>query len=441
MSHLPGKVVKYLSEYSLSNWKLETAVTSNIDSVIVVPAISEYQNILLLLKSLSKNESRYFHSTLIIFVINNTVSSSEDVKEDNRKSIELIQSLMFRKQKNKFEKKIISSGLQLGLVDASSKGNEFPEKEAGVGLARKAGMDLALSVFDYSTKRKKLIISLDADCTVQHNYLTNVIDNYYERNFRAAVIKLEHNIAEKETEAAIICYEIFLRYYVMGLKLANSPFAFQTVGSTMVFDYEVYIKVEGMNKRKAAEDFYFLEKIAKRFKIEEIKSTTVYPSSRASWRVPFGTGQRVKRFLSKVQNEYLLYDPESFIILKDWIDTFNNPEILSSKEYLNIAKNIHPALYQFLLTNKFENSWNKILRHSGSASQLNKQKIYWFDGFRTLKLIHFLRDKAFPLVNMFDALDNILAYFNYSPGIKREGNDIPAKEDQIIYLNILRALT
>ena len=52
-----------------------------------------------------------------------------------------------------------------------------------------------------------------------------------------------------------------------------------------------------------------------------------------------------------------------------------------------------------------------------------------------------MRDKAFPLINMFDALDSILSYFNYSPGVKRNNDEVPKKDEQIIYLNILRKLT
>ncbi len=101
----------------------------------------------------------------------------------------------------------------------------------------------------------------------------------------------------------------------------------------MICSYDSYIKTEGMNKRKAAEDFYFLEKLAKNFPITKIESATVYPSGRSSWRVPFGTGQRVTRFLAKGQNEYLLYSTESFRILKLWLNELtiqlSNPRRIS----------------------------------------------------------------------------------------------------------------
>ncbi|MGB8317580.1 MAG: hypothetical protein WCE54_05620 [Ignavibacteriaceae bacterium] len=441
MSNLPEKVSKYLLKYASPDWNLEYNKTFRINNVVVIPAISEYLNIIKLLNSLLENDNKYFSSTLIIFVINNTAQSGNDIKKNNAESIDQIRDVIYRSPGTAFTKKIISSGINLGLINAAKKGYELPEKDAGAGLARKIGMDLALTVFDYQSPDKKIIISLDADCSVKNNYLSSIIDQFNKNKLSAAVIKMEHIVEEKKTEAAIICYEIYIRYYILGLKLADSNYAFHTVGSAMAFDYETYISAGGMNKRKAGEDFYFLEKIAKRTKIEKIYSTAVNPSSRISWRVPFGTGPRIKRFISHAQDEYFLYDPESFIILKKWLQEFKKPVVISSQEYLKTAENIHPDLYQFLVLNNFENSWDKILNNSKSLSQLEKQKLYWFDGFRTLKLIHYLRDNSFPLIDMFDALDYILSYFDFNPGIKRSSGITPQITEQNNYLNILRKLT
>ena len=47
----------------------------------------------------------------------------------------------------------------------------MPHKIGGVGLARKIGMDEALKIFNYNSTSKKILICLDADCTVASNYL------------------------------------------------------------------------------------------------------------------------------------------------------------------------------------------------------------------------------------------------------------------------------
>jgi len=447
MLHIPTEY--YLSKNASPYWKIEPAVMNKFKTAVIIPAICEYNNIRRLLNSLSENEKDYFDSSLFIFVINNHPSSSVEVKYDNKKSIELILDIIRKDNllSDELVKKIILSGINISLIDASTTGNELPEKEAGVGLARKIGMDLALTVLDYGTPGKKILICLDADCVVENKYLNEIVNSFNNKNLHAAVISYEHEICGTESEA-IISYEIFLRYYELGLRFAGSPFAFHAIGSTIVCDYENYIKIGGMNKRKAGEDFYFLEKLAKVTSIERIKSTTVFPSSRGSWRVPFGTGQRINRFLSKTKDEYLLYDPETLLITKKWLEVFLPDENYETKLLINLAGSIDVKLKDFLLNHDFESDWDKILANSKSKQQIKKQKLNWFDGFKTMKLIHYLRDNGFPVINMFDALDKFIVMYDYnfqteaeSIRKERKNQPVPSLEIQRKYLNLLRTIS
>jgi hypothetical protein len=438
MNNIPLNVKKYLDKYGFNKWQIEPNQKITYNAVIVIPAICELDNILTLLNSLADNHDEYFKSALVLFVINNNQDSSKEIKTNNNKTIELLKNIINKKNNDELIRKIIFSGLQIAFVDASTEGKELPAKDAGVGLARKIGMDIALTILDYDSPFKKILICLDADCTIENNYMSEIINNFNNKNVKSAVIKFSHllNNKGKETEA-IICYEIFLRYYTAGLKYADSPYAFHTVGSTIACDYESYIKVEGMNKRKAAEDFYFLEKLIKNSSVEEINSTEVHPSGRKSWRVPFGTGQRITRFLSKGQNEYLLYNPKSFEILKRWLEVFNNENYIYAEDYLNASKEISIELYQFLIYQNFKSTWDKIVKNSPDEDQIIIQKLRWFDGFKTLKLIHYLRDTSYPQVNMFEALDALFDKLSL-PIPQRNGKIIPPAEIQADYLEILR---
>ncbi len=319
-------------------------------------------------------------------------------------------------------------------------GKEMDDKNGGVGLARKIGMDLALTKFDYYSLNKKIMICTDADCIVEPYYLTKISQEFNRNNYEAAVVNFAHDIyGDDEETKAIICYEIFLRYYVLGLSFAKSDYAFHTIGSTMLCTPEAYVKVEGMNKRKAAEDFYFLEKLAKIYPIGELKSTFVYPSKRGSWRVPFGTGRSVDRYLSNSRDEYLLYDPKSFIVLKTWLQVFNDNSISNQIDLIRISKNIHPALSGFLSQQDFGNFINKVLLKNNNPNEIEKQKHFWFDAFRTLKLIHYLRDETYPNINMFDAIDELLKMMNIENIIKRN-SAIPELEIQKEYLLLLRKI-
>ncbi|MDP4195885.1 MAG: glycosyltransferase family A protein [Bacteroidota bacterium] len=451
---LPQEVTKYLRKYSIEKWQLETSDTFSAKSpfvhmAVVIPAIMEFENIKSLLLSLASNDPECFSKTIIIFVVNNTRSASDEIKTNNLHTLEFLREIIFNASATKdgkpcfndnaaltdIQKEIISSGLQIGLIDASSNQLELPEKDGGVGLARKLGMDMALRIFDYNFSGKKILVCLDADCTVSRNYLSEIYSAFQKRKLQAAAVNFSHAIdnIEGEHAEAIICYEIFLRYYVLGLTYAHSHYGFHTIGSTMACDHESYIKVEGMNKRKAAEDFYFMEKLAKVVPISKINSTFVYPSPRGSWRVPFGTGQRVNRHLSHVQNEYLLYSPKSFHTLKLWLSAYNLPEAQSAKFYLEEAKKINSALYDFLIHQNFERDYSRIIQNAKKPEQLLRQKSSWFDGFRTLKLIHYLRDHSFADEPMFDALGEIFSLC----GIKFQSGSkgiIPPLEIQKKYL-------
>ncbi len=434
-NQIPKYVKKYLDKFSYSKWNNYLSLSKKFKTIIVIPAISEFENITLLVKSLEKNDTAYFDETLILFVINNLKSTPQIIKDDNRKTLIYLEQLANKKVAEN------NPNLNIDFIDASSLGFELDEKDGGVGLARKIGMDLALSLFDYKANSKNIIICLDGDCTVEKYYISTIRNYFNNNSISAGYVNFNHTTtADKENERAIINYEIFLRYYVLGLTYANSPYAYHSIGSTMVCDVESYIKVQGMNKRKAAEDFYFMEKLSKITKIHKIDGTAVLPSSRGSWRVPFGTGQRVNRFLDGVQDEYILYSPNSFEVLKRWVEVFHSNSQLSAEDYLQKAKEINASLFNFLINNNFQNSWEKVLNNSSSNEQIQKQKYIWFDGFKTLKLIHYLRDTEFSSFNMFDALDELFLKMNIDFKHKNEAKTIPPIEIQIEYLETLREI-
>lgn len=437
MQNFPANVRSYLTKYADGKYKVEGSKKDGIHNVIVIPAIAEFENIKIVLSSLSQNDPAYFDSTFVLFVINNSPSSDSSIKEDNSKSLEYLRSIISSGSEEEF----FDSRLQIGLIDASSPPKELSDKDCGVGLARKVGMDLALTLFDYTDERKKLIISLDADCTVRNDYLTKIVEHFQGNISPVGLVNYEHQIGgTSEYDKAIVCYEIFLRYYIAGLTYANSCYAYQVIGSTMVCDHNAYIKVGGMNKNKAGEDFYFLEKLSKNFSISKIDTTTVYPSKRSSWRVPFGTGRSVSKFLSNPGDEYFLYDPETFEILKKWLEIYNSEDILIPERLLESSKNIHIQLFNFLEQQGFKEQWEKIISNTKSEKQLKYQQKIWFDSFKTLKLIHHLRDMAYPEINMFDALDKFFIKMNIDERVDRKNQKIPGLETQKEYLRILKSL-
>jgi hypothetical protein len=422
---IPDKISVYLNKRASNKWKIENDQPKYFQKIIVVPSIAELNNLPSLIKSLELNDKSELLNTLLLIVVNNTISSTTEVKDDNKNTLEYLKNL--------------KSKLNLSFVDACSSGKEMDDKNGGVGLARKIGMDLALTKFDYNSSQKRILICTDADCIVDTNYLSEISKEFNKNNYEAAVVNFAHDISGDDEETkAVISYEIFLRYYVLGLSYAKSDYAFHTIGSTMICTPEAYVKVEGMNKRKAAEDFYFLEKLAKIYPIWKIKSTFVHPSKRSSWRVPFGTGRSVNRYLSNKRDEYQLYDPKSFIVLKNWLEVFYKPDFEYSS-VMESAEITNPELSNFLIKQNLNNFIQNLARKNITASEIKKQKHFWFDAFKTLKLIHYLRDTAYPNIYMFDAIDELLRLINIEIKIKRD-SEIPDLETQREYLLLLRKI-
>jgi len=411
---LPEEVSNYISKRAFKHWNLEWEEVREIELVVVIPAICEFENIKNLLSSLIKQSQTVLQKTVVMFVVNNSISSELKVKDDNKRSIKFLRALITKNSTDKLSKEIIESGIRIGLIDAASEGKELDDKKAGVGLVRKIGMDKAIQVFDFSKASKKIIVSVDADCIVEDNYLSE-IQNYFERNNASvALINFEHTLPDEEIKKiSILSYEIFLRHYVAGLLFAYSPFGFHTIGSIIICDHEAYIQVGGMNTKKAAEDFYFLQKLAKHYEVNRITSTLVKPSARESWRVPFGTGRSMTDFLSN-KKKIFVFDPMVYVILKDWLQIFNSDLLMDPDLILDESKIIHPELHNFLSGREFKEDWNKILENTKTSRQLDYQRKNWFDAFKTLKLTHHLRDTAFPMMDINTGVEKLFNLTQHS---------------------------
>jgi len=412
----------YLSNYAAGNqWQLVAGSKKDFLRVVVIPAYAEKELLFSTLVSLARNPRPDLKDTFILCVVNNKMNAPETVRQNNRQTMQYLDLLVAGKNLANYDSVSISAeegqllqdaGLNIGYINASSPGLEIPENTGGVGMARKIGMDMALRLLPPEDYERRLIISLDADTLVRDNYLRE-IQNHFQRKINTAVVAYEHQNPQPAAAREAICYyEIFLRYWVLGLQYADSPYAFHSIGSTIVCTAGAYLAVRGMNRREAGEDFYFLNKLAKTGKIGYIRSTCVYPSARISGRVPFGTGKAMQRRLEAEENEYCLYDPEVFAILKQWLQIMKNPGDLSSENIMQQAAAIHPALAEFLKINSFASIWLKIRHNANDEKVLTRQFHDWFDGFKTLKLINYLSREPFPRINMFKALSRFFAMDN-----------------------------
>jgi hypothetical protein len=112
--------------------------------------------------------------------------------------------------------------------------------------------------------------------------------------------------------------------------------------------------------------------------------------------------------------EFLLYHPALFGLLRSWLGSL--PAFWQSRssdigailsrgpviEQQGSLSNHSLMDLQFLIHGLEESGAAEALQHafrqSSDAKQFNRQVHTWFDAFRTLKLIHYMRDRHLPSI-------------------------------------------
>jgi len=251
-------------------------------------------------------------------------------------------------------------------------------------------MDEAVYRFLQSGVNNGVIIGFDADSTCDENYLEEIEQTFFSgKQVNGASIYFEHPLEGDEYDPAvyegITLYELHLRYFNQALRYTGFPYAYHTVGSSFAVSASAYVKQGGMNKRKAGEDFYFLQKIISLSNYTEINTTRVIPSPRPSERAPFGTGASIRQWIENKPTALDTYPLEPFDDLKDLfalVPEFYkaNPE----KHFFSLS----PTLQDYLLQNDYLKHIAQINSNSASLETFVKRFFDWFDGLKTVKYLN-----------------------------------------------------
>jgi hypothetical protein len=365
--------------------------------------------------------------SLMVLVINESVSALQEVSSCNQALAATVRT-RFEPQWQS-DPGFPGSGMSLLrdplvprdvlLVDRFSEGRKLPAG-GGVGHARKIGADLAASMIHHNRIRSPWIHCSDADVQLPDTYFLCGAGKKADPENAALIYPFRHcgdkkGADHKDVLLATQLYELSLRYYVAGMKFAHSPYAFHTIGSTMAVNAGHYAKVRGFPKREAGEDFYLLNKLAKVGSVlglgESSDCGPIEIAARRSDRVPFGTGAAVNIItaLDNPLKAFRYYNPLVFEFLQLWLRSW--PAIWQSQSS-DLAMNIFPdqpagldrceglqALLTGLKRIRTDKALDHAFRQSKDLGQFTRQMHTWFDAFRTLKLIHILRDHHLPSVS------------------------------------------
>ncbi|WP_347838490.1 glycosyltransferase family 2 protein [uncultured Draconibacterium sp.] len=277
------------------------------------------------------------------------------------------------------------------------------KKWAGAGLARKKGMDEAIARFNSFNHTGGILVSLDADTLVAKNYLTE-IEKHFIKNPKhvGATLAFEHQkiALDEKHRRGIELYEKYLAYYKRALQFAAYPYAMFTIGSAFAVKADAYVKRGGMNRRQAGEDFYFLQNLVQLGTVGEITSTKVYPSSRLSDRVPFGTGPVLQKWMKGEEDLRSTYNFEAFKNIRELFLQINKLYKIQPEEYEAFIKSLSQAMRNFLEVDNFYAELNDLNNNCSRPETFHQRFFQKFNAFKILRFLNFAHEKFYPKADL-----------------------------------------
>ncbi|MCP4037043.1 MAG: hypothetical protein GY733_08920, partial [bacterium] len=355
-------------------------------AILVIPAYGEAAS---LWQTLEGVPACAAGRVCIVIVVNERADTPAWARDANARTLERLRSHCVHELDAG-----VSSGTHgehdLVLIDRTAQ-RALPARQ-GVGLARKIGADFALGLWASAGCQTSWIHCSDADARLPADY--------FDRTHPPAAALLYD--FRHEGGPAILEYEIYLRYAVLGLHAAGSPWAWHAIGSTLALDAHTYAQVRGFPRREAAEDFHLLAKLAKVGPVRPLRGEPIRLCDRTSTRVPFGTGRAMREASERRgRGEPLrVPDPRNYTWLAAGLDSLGR---VAREPGLSVADAVQAAarkrkLDPQLLARALGSigaleATEKLIANRGDLHRsLNEN----FDALATLRLLHALRDAVHP---------------------------------------------
>ena len=386
----------YSERYSVAPKIFDDNPRSDTGIIVVIPCYDD-EFIFTTLRSLDSAD-RPPCSVEVIVVVNSAEDTDVAVVEKNRR---IYASLCEKKD----------SYLNFALLPYIIEG--VPHKIAGVGNARKVGMDEAVWRFAVIENPRGVIVSLDADCLVSEDYFIEIYLRFYcsKDKPNACTLQYKHNFDEKmysEQEISACCkYEMYLRYFRLAQKVAGIPVCMHTIGSCLAVTAEAYAKMGGMSRRQAGEDFYFLQKLAQQSPVVTISKPIVFPSPSVSERVPFGTGRSVKKIIET--GSCKVYNFGLFLLLRKFYSSFVE---LFDNEQCEIPNEI----VVFVGEQKLLALVDECRRNTSDRRNFVKRMFAKFDVFFMIRFLNSIGEHSdYAPLDVEGAIYELLDYYGVTP--------------------------
>ncbi|MES1187181.1 MAG: hypothetical protein ABUL60_25415 [Myxococcales bacterium] len=347
---------------------------------------------------------------LVVAVVNATDEAPAATHEANARLLRVLTDrLMPRQQLPTLERSPARAllgrlgGFDLLLLDRASPGQRMPLGQ-GVGLARRTGMDLLLQLHQLGGLASPWLATTDADAEPPASYFPTLaaVAPLTPSGARRVAVTLPfwHTPSgDAAIDRATADYELSLRYYTLGLAAAGSPYAYQSMGSSLAVAADAYAEVRGFPRRNAGEDFYLLDKLAKVGVLHRPACEPIRLRSRVSDRVPFGTGRKVGEIVEN-GGDLSTYHPRVFELLRVTLAGLRDAVATRDAEALprHLKEQLDPgtigAVSSALDELQAFEALPAMFGASPDARVRERRLLTWFDALRTLRFIHLIEVPA-----------------------------------------------
>jgi hypothetical protein len=330
---------------------------------ICIPAINEFDYIPATLDCMRQQDIKDFS----LFICVNQpeawwdIPGKKNICDNNTMTLKLLSSI---------------KNIPINIIDRSSPGKGWKNKEGGVGWARKTAMDTAIE----NANDEDILISLDADTIFNKSYFSSV-QQAFQKNKKIAALSVPYYhilTGDKRADRAILRYEIYMRNYAMNMWRIGSPYNFTAIGSAMAVPVKAYKAIGGMTPKHSGEDFYFLQKLRKYGPVLNYNPEKVHPAARFSDRVNFGTGPAMIKGDKGDWESYPVYHYSLYDRIKETYNLF--PALFHE----DIETPLSPFLREVFKTNEL---WKPLRENFNTESQFIRACHQKIDALRVLQFL------------------------------------------------------
>ena len=410
----PHPIAKYLENFGSVGHSSIDNISGQWDAVVVLPAYNEKA------EDLARTFSLVDSTPILCVLVVNcpTLAPSSTISEANA----LLRDLGAMKvdiagddptalvtHSGLFKAKIEETTFLI--VDRFTPSQRFP-CGGGVGVARKLGGDIALHAIATGRVKHPWIFSTDADAILPADYLEAT---HLKGTENSAVVFPYRHVGPSDDESSpsaiskpLCLYEISLRYYRRSLERSIPRVAHDALGSAISISAPHYAQIRGFPKRSGGEDFYAIAKSAKVGKVGFARTSPIQIVERESYRVPFGTAPGTRKIAEALEQgkDFTLYNPRIFLCLSAIENAMQEFAKSKDRDLFEFGSHsqLKKAASDAVKALQIEKILVAIETSTRTTADAQKRMEDWFDDFRVLKAVHFLRDSYFPNVPWREAL-------------------------------------